>query len=420
MPDLKVALQAAQRGNNLVCYAPPSPNALRELLAVVTETEGLKVALAAESSVDEWARVASRVSEGRHVAAGHTPARLARLLASSELRLLIVTPELALELVRRATLKLEKVSALLLLWPDSWSESDRELLATLLQDLDKSVQRILVSSDSEASAPIVERYCWRAAVVDLLGPMDAVDVPVRSMPVAWSRRYEAVSDLLDQLDPEKFSIWHSDSSNTEVSDLVVAVDLPSPTQLRELAAAGPVVLLVPPGTESYVARLAPKRRPIEEQTALRAADKALAKSRRAIADLVDAGVDPSSYSALAPLLERYESSRVAAALYELWQASSSGSKEPEPRAAAPTRGTKLWLGIGKRDSVTPNDLVGALIKQAGVPREAVGKVEIRESFSLVELGAGADPAAAAERLAGTTVKGRRLVARLDRGRTAKT
>lgn len=415
MPDLKAALQAAQRGNNLVCYAAPSPIALRELLAAVIETEGLKLALAPEESVDEWARVASRVSHSKHAAAGHTPARLSRLLASSELRLLIVTPELAHELVRRATLKLDKVSALLLLWPDSWSDAERELLATLLQDVDKSTQRIVVSFDPMDSAELVERYCWRAAIVDLLGPMDPVDVGVRSMPVAWSRREEAVSDLLEQLDPATFSVWHADSSDTQAADLVVAYDLPSPAQLRELTARGPVVLLTPPGTEGYVARLAPKRRPIHEQTALRAADKALAGSRRTITEKIESGSDPSTYSALGPLLERYESTRVAAALYELWQAASAGRKDPEPKPA-PAPATKLWLGIGKRDAATTSDLVGALIKTAGVSREAVGRVEIRESFSLVELGAGTDAAAVAERLAGTVIRKRRVVARLDRGR----
>jgi hypothetical protein len=50
-----------------------------------------------------------------------------------------------------------------------------------------------------------------------------------------------------------------------------------------------------------------------------------------------------------------------------------------------------------------------------VPREAIGKVEIRETFTLVEL-KGADPAAVAERLTGKSIRKRRLVARPDKGR----
>ena len=414
MPDLKVALQAAQRGNNLVCYTPPSPNAVWPLLAALPG-DALWIALAPEAAVDEWGRAAGRALEGR-AASGHTPARLARLITSGEARLLVMTPELALELVRRSVLKLDSVTGVLLLWPEVWT-AEQEPLATLLQDLDKSAQRIVISADPTASADLIERYCWRAAVVDLLGPMEALEVPVRSMPVAWSRRNEAIRDLLEQLDPAKLAVWVADPSDIrslEPSDLVVAYDLPTPAQLRELAALGPVVLLSPPGTEQYVARLAPKRRPIHEQTALRAADHALARWRRAIANKVEAGADPTAYSALGPLLERYEATRVAAALYELWQGATAGRKEEPAPVSAPS--SKLWVGIGKRDSVTPSDLVGALIKDAGVSREAVGKVEIRESFTLVEL-AGVDATAVAERLTGKTIRKRRLVARLDRGRS---
>ncbi len=410
MSDLKAALQAAQRGNNLVCYAPASPNAVGPLLAALPG-EAPWVALAPEEALDEWARAAGRALEGR-TAFAHTPARLARHITGGEVRLLGMTPELGLELVRRSTLKLDGVTGVLLLWPEVWTAAQQELLATLLQDLDKSAQRIVISTDPAASADVVERYCWRAAVVDLLGPVEALDVPVRSMPVGWGRRNDAIVDLLEQLDPATHSVWCG--GTVEAADLVVAYDLPTPAQLRELAAAGAVVLLAPPGTESYVARLAPKRRPIHEQTALRAASKALADQRRAIADRVDEGASASTYSALAPLLEHYESTRVAAALYELWQAAAAGHTQPQP-VPAPTRPAKLWLGVGKRDSVTTSDLVGALIKDAGVSREAIGKVEIRESFALVEL-AGVDVNAVAERLAGKVIRKRRVVARPDRGR----
>jgi hypothetical protein len=58
--------------------------------------------------------------------------------------------------------------------------------------------------------------------------------------------------------------------------------------------------------------------------------------------------------------------------------------------------------------------VGTLIKELAVPREAVGRVEIRETFSIVELGGGVDAAGVAERMTGKMIRKRRLVARLDR------
>ena len=72
------------------------------------------------------------------------------------------------ELLRRAVLKLDTISAVLLLWPEAWSGAD--LLGTLLQDVPKDTQRIVVTADVAASAAVVERYCWRAPVVDVLGP----------------------------------------------------------------------------------------------------------------------------------------------------------------------------------------------------------------------------------------------------------
>jgi hypothetical protein len=187
--------------------------------------------------------------------------------------------------------------------------------------------------------------------------------------------------------------------------------------LAALAAQGEVILLVPPGAEVYLARVAPRRRAIPLGGQLERARAALDQDRMLVRGVLDRVPDDSAFHAIAPLLERYESSAVAAALYQLW--SEARTPPPDPASAKPSGGEgKIWIGIGKRDAVTPHDLVAALIKDAGVPREAVGKVEIRESFTLVELSAGADAAAAAERLTGKTIRKRRLVARLDRGRTS--
>jgi hypothetical protein len=78
---------------------------------------------------------------------------------------------------------------------------------------------------------------------------------------------------------------------------------------------------------------------------------------------------------------------------------------------------RLWIGAGKRDEVGQGDLMAALTRYAAVPREAIGKIEIRESFTLVELTSGVDAEAVAEKVTGRSIGKRRLVARVDRGRT---
>ena len=442
MSDLKLAETVASRGNNLVFIAPPSPSAARPVLSGVLgaaeSREGKWLALAPAQAGEEWTRVGAQVArESQRVAGAQTPARLTRLLHSDTVSLLVTSPLSAHELVRRAALKVDSLAGVLLLWPEAWGGD--ELATLLLQDLPKDSQRVLVTADPGGSAALIERYCWRAAVTDLLGAQRLDAVPqVRSVPVAWGRRAAALIDLVEQLDPESLAVWVADAADAsaieralagsgiraqvgtapEAATIVVAYDLPTPAHLRELAALGQVVLLAPPGAEGYLARLAPARRPLHLTGALEAAQAGLARSRRTIAELLERGPTPAAFFALAPLLERHEASAVAAGLYELWETAPAASPAPAI-ARAPSNAVKLWLAAGKRDAITSHDLVAALLKDGKVPKEAIGKVEIRDTFSLVELGAQVEADAVAERMTGKVIRKRRLVARVDRGRTKR-
>lgn len=440
------ALAVTTRGHNLVYVAPPSPAWATPVLTgtlnrLQAEPRGPVLALCPAESVDEWARVAERLASGSglRLAGAHAPGRLTRLLKADAVDLAFTTPETAHELVRRSALKMSAVSAVLLLWPEAWGGDD--LLAALFQDLPKDTQRVVVTADSAGTASLVDRYCWRAPVVDVLGP-DWADSPpaVRSAPVAWRRRLEVLGDLVEQLDPESLAIWVADQGDhdaivhalaaagttaTVTSDvpprsaLIIGYDLPVPSRLRELASVGELLLLVPPGTEPFVARLAPKRRPIHPRGLLDRAQAGLESSRRTVAGVLEQGAAPASYMAIAPLLERHEATAVAAALYGLWDAARTGAAEPAPAVARPSAAAvRLWVGIGRRDEVTPHDLVGSLVKECEVAREAVGRVEIRETFSIIELNGAGDPDRIAERMTGKMIRKRRLVARVDRGRPA--
>ncbi len=437
------AAPVAARGHHLVLVAPPAPAWAAPLLAgvgtrLLGERSGPVLALAPEESVDEWSRVAERVlgGSGLRLAGAHSPDRLTRLLRADALDLAITSPATAHELVRHSALKMDAVAGVLLLWPEAWGDDD--LLAPLLQDVPRETQRLIVTADAAGSSGAVERHAWRAPVVDLLGAAPAEPAPqVRSAPVAWRRRIEALADLAEQLDPESLAVWAADLGDRDAiahalaaagvratiarevppaASLIIAYDLPGPARLHELAAAGDVLLLVPPGAEAYVARLAPKRRPVHPRGLLDRAQADVAASRRRIAEGLERGAGPAAWHTIAPLLERHEAPAVAASLYELWDAARTATPLPAPAAAAPAATAKLWVGIGKREAVTPHDLVGALVKECAVPREAIGKIEIRESFSLVELAASADPERVAERLSGKTIRKRRLAVRMDRKR----
>jgi ATP-dependent RNA helicase DeaD len=397
---------------------------------------GPALALAPQESVDEWARVAERTLSGTglRLAGAHAPDRLTRLLRADALDFVFTSPETAHELVRHSALKMDTVGAVLVLWPEAWGGDD--LLAALLPDVPRETQRIIVTADAAGSSGVVERHAWRAAVVDLLGAGEPEPAPpVRSAPAAWRRRIEALADLAERLDPESVTVWAADLGDRDAiaralaaggvpatitrnaaraASLIIAYDLPDPARLRELAAAGEVLLLVPPGAEAYVAQLAPKRRPIHPRGLLDRAEADLAAARRRIVATLERGPAPAAFHAIAPLLERHEAPAVAAALYELWDSTGSVAPLSAPAGAPPAPAARLWVGIGKRDGVTPHDLMGALVKECAVQRETIGKIEIRESFSLVELAAAADPERVAERLGGKTIRKRRLAVRMDR------
>jgi hypothetical protein len=115
---------------------------------------------------------------------------------------------------------------------------------------------------------------------------------------------------------------------------------------------------------------------------------------------------------LAPLFERYDPAAVAAAVYELWTSSA-----PAMPAAPELPGTaKVYVGIGKKDGATVNDLVAVLTKDIRVEKGKIGRVELRDGYSLVEL-PGQEAEQIATALNGVTIRRKRITARVDRGPT---
>ncbi len=142
---------------------------------------------------------------------------------------------------------------------------------------------------------------------------------------------------------------------------------------------------------------------------------------------------------LAPLLEEHGSARVAAALAGLLRAADrtaprAGEAAPgqAPRGDAPTRDaagaptdasarratrptwTKVFVGVGKRDGAGPGDLVGAITGETSVAGGQIGRIDIRQNFTLVDIDSLAADAVV-RGLDGSRIKGRQVVARLDRG-----
>jgi ATP-dependent RNA helicase DeaD len=46
---------------------------------------------------------------------------------------------------------------------------------------------------------------------------------------------------------------------------------------------------------------------------------------------------------------------------------------------------RLFITVGKKDKIRPNDIVGAITGEAGIPGRAIGQIEIYDEFTFVEV-----------------------------------
>jgi len=444
---------SAARGHSLLVITPPAARyavpTLAGLLSHCVSGGPTTLVVCPESSLNEWAAAVAPLAQAAglsfHMATG--AARAARYARAGGADVLVAPPRVLLALQHRSALKFEPATPpqLVLAWPELLESPDD--LEPLMQDLPKTSQRILITSDPEGAQQLAQRYLWKAPAFG--EPPRALPDPagrrVRTVIVPWDQRAAAIPPLLELLDPGSVVIWVADQA-TEVAlgarmrceipeartvsgdappaDLIVAYDLPTAERLEQMTAAGSVVLMVPPLAAPYLKRLAPGHGSVRLPGILETEGSEAATRRAGIAQAIEAGPSGGALLALAPLFERYEPVAVATALYQLW--TQAGGHSPPVERAAPVESfsdipatAKLWVGIGRKDNVTANDVVATLTREVRVERGSIGKIDIRELYTLVELPAQ-DVERIGQALNGLTIKKRRVTARVDRGRTART
>jgi hypothetical protein len=434
-PMVKEGLPTAARGHNLVVVAPPAPPyAAPALAGLLTRLgpAGLGLALCPAAQLDEWGALANGLGRevGLRIHVAHGAARALRRLREGAVDLLIATPDTTLDLQRRSALRLDRIAGVLLAWPEQW-EAEASL-TPLMQDLSKDTQRLVLTALPSRAADLVERYARRALTVGATEQEAGPVGPVRTVSVAWADRSRAVTEVLEMLDPGSLVIWTADrsahatirriiaetepeiqltSGDAPKAELILAFDLPSPRRLRQLRGAGEVILLVPPGAESYVATIAAPIRPFRLSGLVDQVATEGGARRSAIVRTLESAPPERALLTLAPLFERYDPSAVAAALYELWTA--TGHDVPAPTTEVPAV-AKIYVGIGKRDGATVNDLVAVLTKEVRVERGKIGRVELRDGYALIEIPAQ-EAEGVASALNGRTIRRKRVTARVDRG-----
>jgi ATP-dependent RNA helicase DeaD len=442
-PRVREAVPTAARGHNLAVVAPPGPAygapALAGLVSRVAagDTPGPTLLLCPEVELEGWGGLLKALLKGTHLRleVAHGTARAARRLKAGTVDVLVAAVETAARLAARGTLKGEALGAIVLAGPDRWADADA--IVPLMQDFPRDRQRILLASAPDRALDLTERYARKALVLGLppAGTVITPAGPARTVAVAWERRPSAIAELLEVLDPQSLVVWTADRSqhgaiaaalpagdsairvvtgDAPKAETVVAFDPPDAERLGQLLRAGAVVLLVPPGAEAYTGRIAGPCRPLRLPGPGDAAAEAGATRRAAVSRVLEAGLPEGALLALAPLFERHDATAVAAALYDLWVGAGTPAAPPAAPVTESSATTKVFVGVGRSDGATPNDLVAILTKDVRVSREKIGRIELRDGYALVEL-----PALEAERIAsalnGTTIRRKRVVARVDRG-----
>src|SRR5207245_10159153 len=129
-----------------------------------------------------------------------------------------------------------------------------------------------------------------------------------------------------------------------------------------------------------------------------------------IGRLVAGGAVDAELALLSPLFERFDPAEVAAALFAISRQPTAVS---QPAVSPTATWTRVFVNVGKKDRIAAKDLVGALIREVGLEKNHLGRIDVRDTFTLVEV-APAVAEKVVRGLTGVTIRGRRAQARLDR------
>ena len=372
--------------------------------------------------------------------------RALRVLRRAPAHILIATPEVLRELLQTAAVKLNDVKVAVLAWIDDLDNRGTQALETVMTEVPKEAARLVIASGPNAGVePIVERYARRARRMQTVSG-EPHPVSISYLAVGDVARPMALRRILDAIDPESaFVVVATGESTRDVeaqlhslgyagdasdvrfgavpdaaSQLVVLYDFPaSAEQLRTTIAAAPsarVVALASPRQLSTLrawagGSVAPFILPDAAVRARTREDGLRDEIRAALA----AGGFSRELLALEPLLDDYDGVEVAAAVLRILEDERTrpraATKSMPPEAAM----TRVFINVGEMDGVRPGDLVGAITNEGGISRSEIGRVEIRERHSTVEV-ATSVANTVVSKVTGVSIRGRRALVKIDEGR----
>ncbi len=263
-------------------------------------------------------------------------------------------------------------------------------------------------------------------------------------------------ELTDRLDePGVVVAWGEDEPPPENVGVLYGLPLSLEELGRWLGGAAVRAVVIPPSELDQLRLLARRAgwgmTAVPERPSADARD-AIQAFRERVRRRLEGHEDAAEALVLEPLLRAYGASRVAGALSALLRerepptadaeaepedrpgperpAAARRTPEPTPESRPPrgaaSRGrdarsgpagrtdwTRLFISAGKRDDVGPGDLVGAITGETPAEGGQIGRIEIRESYALVDVAPDVAEQVM-DQLTGVRIKGREVIARLDR------
>ncbi|NUO38174.1 MAG: hypothetical protein HOQ31_06175, partial [Gemmatimonadaceae bacterium] len=433
------------RGQNAVHVMPLDWSAAERVVATLvdridpsrTETQLLVVTADAESATAAADALVHAVADRpiRVVAATASP-RAGRLLKTSPAQVVTGAPTELAALLQASALKPESVRGVVFAWLESILETqDGAPLETLLGELPKEGSRTVLAAElTPALEMLIERYARRARRSAEPTGEAAAPLSAEYVATAGTARAATLRRLLDALDlPRAVLYARSETARREALRVARALGYPAEavrlsTEAAE-ADADPLVLVELPATREELralvgttgrriyaliqpSQLASLRALLGGGTVapvalLEAAERARGKDaalRASLRDVLVSGDVRREVLALEPLLAEFDGIEIAAAALRMLEQ----QRPARPAATATAQSQpmqRLFVNLGEKDGVRAQEIIAAITTEAGIPGSQVGKIEVRDTHSLVEVAASVAELVAGK-ITGSVVRGR--------------
>ena len=441
------------RGQNAVHVMPLDWSGAERVLTTLVdridpsraETQLLVVTADAESAAAAADAIVRVVADRpvRVIAATASP-RAARLLKSSPAHVVTGAPSELVTLLQGSALKPESVRGVVFAWLDPILGSpEAQPLETLLGELPKEGARVVLAGElTPALEALIERYARRARrAVEATAEGDVAPLTAEYVATAGTARGVTLRRLLDALDlPRAVLYARGEPTRTEAAGVARALGYPIDavrlSAESDVPSADPLVLVdLPASREAMRALVGTTGRKVyavvqpSQLASLRgllgggmvapvalieAAERARGKDaalRASLRDVLTSGDVRREVLALEPLLAEFDGIEIAAAALRMLE--QQRPARPAAMAAASTQPMqRLFVNLGEKDGLRPQEIVTAITTEAGIPGSQVGKVEVRDTHSIVEVAASVAELVVGK-ITGSVVRGRKVQARLD-------